>query len=151
MTKKEIINYIMETPQNTNPAILSQMLDELAGEGSGGSSDFSMATVTLIRNTDFYVYGLPIIATTTTPIGDLEFIVTSESLYNGDTNVVLYKGFALTEVTYNPSLNLEITAIGAIEKIDEEEGFITYKITGDCTITDGSDNSGGIDDSGIIY
>lgn len=35
MTKKEIIDYIMETPQNTNPAILSQMLDEIAGEGGG--------------------------------------------------------------------------------------------------------------------
>lgn len=33
MTKKEIIDYIMETPQNTNTAILSQMLDEFAGEG----------------------------------------------------------------------------------------------------------------------
>ena len=35
MTKKEIIDYIMETPQNTNTAILSQMLDEFAGEGGG--------------------------------------------------------------------------------------------------------------------
>lgn len=29
MTKEEIIKYVMTTPENTNPAILMQMLDQL--------------------------------------------------------------------------------------------------------------------------
>lgn len=28
ITKKDIIEYVMTTPENTNPAILMQMLDE---------------------------------------------------------------------------------------------------------------------------
>lgn len=35
-TKRDVINYVMHTPDNTNPAILSTMLDEL-----GGTSDYS--------------------------------------------------------------------------------------------------------------
>ena len=150
MDKGKILDYVMNTPHNTNPAILSQMLDEVAGEGGGGSSDFSMAEVTIFRSTEFSVDGSPVVATATTSIGDLECI-TIAPLDNGKTNVILYKGSALAQVYYDPSLNLEITAIGAIEKIDEEEGFIGYKITGNCTITDGIDDSGDIDDSNIVY
>lgn len=38
-TKSDIIKYVMHTPDNTNPAILSTMLDEI-----GGSSDYSDLT-----------------------------------------------------------------------------------------------------------
>lgn len=31
MGKQEVINYVMNTPHNTNPAILKQMLDEVDG------------------------------------------------------------------------------------------------------------------------
>ena len=50
MTKKEIIDYIMETPQNTNTAILSQMLDEFAGEG-GGSMEPLIVNAINVRST----------------------------------------------------------------------------------------------------
>lgn len=33
MGKQQIIDYVMNTPQNTNPAILSQLIDENAGGG----------------------------------------------------------------------------------------------------------------------
>ena len=36
MTKQQIIDYVLETPHNTNPAILGQMIDEIGGS-SGGS------------------------------------------------------------------------------------------------------------------
>ena len=36
MDKQQIIDYIMHTPSNTNPAILGQFLDEYSG-GSGES------------------------------------------------------------------------------------------------------------------
>ena len=49
MTKQNIIDYIMQTPENTNPAILNQFLDEIGGSGSG---DFSTATITVVNGTD---------------------------------------------------------------------------------------------------
>lgn len=52
MTKEKIIDYIMETPHNTNPAILSQMLDEVAGEGGeDGYLGFHTATVNVTFDT----------------------------------------------------------------------------------------------------
>lgn len=38
MTKNEILNYVMTTPENVNRQVLGYMLDELEGEGGGGST-----------------------------------------------------------------------------------------------------------------
>lgn len=35
MEKQDIINYVLKTPTNTNPAVLSGMLDSIEGSGSG--------------------------------------------------------------------------------------------------------------------
>ena len=40
MTKQQIIDYIMDSPENTNPAILNQMIDEVSGGGSGDINIF---------------------------------------------------------------------------------------------------------------
>lgn len=45
MDKQGIIDYVMQTPMNTNPAILGQFLDEY---GEGESGDFSTCTGTFI-------------------------------------------------------------------------------------------------------
>ena len=37
MNKEDIISYVMKTPNNTNPAVLSNMLDSI--EGGGGTGD----------------------------------------------------------------------------------------------------------------
>lgn len=39
MTKQEILEYILKTPENTNPTILEQLLDELGGGGGGQLPD----------------------------------------------------------------------------------------------------------------
>lgn len=39
MDKEDVVNYVMTTPNNTNPAILRQMLDQISG-GSNGSGVF---------------------------------------------------------------------------------------------------------------
>ena len=54
MDKNDIIEYVMHTPHNTNRAVLSSMLNQLAEGGGGGSSDFSTAEVTVVNNTDSY-------------------------------------------------------------------------------------------------
>ncbi len=52
MDKQGIIDYVLDTPTNTNPRILGHMLEEYAaGGGDGGGGDFSIAEVTLINNT----------------------------------------------------------------------------------------------------
>lgn len=33
MNKEQVLDYVMTTPTNTNPAILNQMLDEISGDG----------------------------------------------------------------------------------------------------------------------
>ena len=38
MTKNEILNYVMTTPENVNRQVLRYMLNELEGEGGGGST-----------------------------------------------------------------------------------------------------------------
>lgn len=47
MDKNDIIEYVMHTPHNTNRAVLSSMLNQLADGSGGGSSDFSTAEVTV--------------------------------------------------------------------------------------------------------
>ena len=42
MTKDELIKYILESPHNTNPAILSQKIDEISGGGNGESADLKV-------------------------------------------------------------------------------------------------------------
>lgn len=48
MGKDEILNYVMNSPENTNRAVLSGMLDEINSDG-GDSNDFSTATVTFLN------------------------------------------------------------------------------------------------------
>lgn len=110
--------------------------------GGGGSSDFSTATLTIINNSNFAVYGAPIVCPLPDIIPPIEVIM-GDDISNGEHDVVLYKGNATVNVDYDSSLTTEITTIGAIEKLTEEEGHILYKITGDCTITDGTGGGGG--------
>lgn len=48
MDKQQIIDYVMETPENINPVILGQFLDELGG-GGGGATDFKIFIVNETR------------------------------------------------------------------------------------------------------
>ncbi len=40
MTKKDLVDYILDTPQNINPAILNQMLDEVGGSSVQGDLEW---------------------------------------------------------------------------------------------------------------
>ena len=50
MSKQDVIDYVFETPHNTNPAILNQKLDELVEE-SGGSGGGGSATEPYVEET----------------------------------------------------------------------------------------------------
>lgn len=51
MNKQDIIDYVMETPENTNPVILNQMIDEVGGDGS----NIKIANVKLNGNSEITI------------------------------------------------------------------------------------------------
>lgn len=42
MTKEEILDYVMNTPNNTNRMVLNDIIDELVNSSSGGASVFTV-------------------------------------------------------------------------------------------------------------
>lgn len=99
--------------------------------GGGGSSDLSIAKVTVIltENSTSDFYGPSVVRVGANPgsIGELE-LGTEE----GEFNIVLYKGL------YSTSTNTDtfVSVSGnATYEVDEEYGDVEISITGDCTIT----------------
>ena len=62
MSKQDIADYVFKTPQNTNPAILNQKLDELIKENEGGgaspSAEWNDVTFIDYDGSVLYSYGL---------------------------------------------------------------------------------------------
>ena len=50
MNIKEIVSYVMCSPENTNPAVLSSILEELVSESGGSISDEDIATDEEVNN-----------------------------------------------------------------------------------------------------
>ena len=59
MDKQQIIDYIMHTPSNTNPAMLGQFLDEYSGESEESWSTFFEGEITAEEQDDD-IYGAPL-------------------------------------------------------------------------------------------
>ena len=114
MTKEEIVKYITSSPENTNPNVLEGMLDQLGG---GGSSDYSIAKVTIIVNlTQADLYG--------SFQGENTTLESVNSV--GEHNLILYKGNAHIHADGtidNPS--------GDISLINDNNGVVT----GDCSLS----------------
>lgn len=126
----KVMEYILNTPENTNPAILKGMLEDLSSEGGGGGeSDFSTATVTIINTVADSV-----IRADSAFITDNNMVLSARAYYGTtELTIVLYKGSAELEVDAD-----EITSTsGDLEELDP----FVYKVTGNCTIT-GSGPSG---------
>ena len=125
MDKNAILDYVTETPGNTNRAVLGDMLDSFGGEG-GGDSDFSIVQVTLTVAEGKAELSIPVIFEQ-----DGMAALVCETLYNGmSTRTVstpLYKGMTVISIG---SLSGNVTTTGACEYADDQ-----LIITGDCTIT----------------
>lgn len=139
MTKQDIIDYVLKTPSNTNPAVLDTMLNELSDDSSEGSSDFTTAEVTIINTTENYVqFGSFAIIDSEDyfNVGDVFLDSNSSERYQ----FVMYKGstpyyyhvylFGASEATGTGDISIE-------EVSDPETGDVSWEvhITGDCTIT----------------
>ena len=145
MNKEQILDYVMNSPANTNKAVLSDMLD-----GIGGNSDFSVATVT------FNVNGRPGGNILTPmfrdiPAEEIEAIVQmpnlSEEVINivkkgggmaasviaidsvpENMHIILYKGIAMLVFEGD---NVPAIISGSIAELNQK----AYLIYGDCSIT----------------
>ena len=118
MTKNDIIEYVMNTPHNTNKAVLSSMLNQLAEDG-GGSSDFSTAEVIVTGG-----YGTLLFPTCESDMG-MEGIILRSIGDGGSATVPLWKGhlYIIPAITVTVSGNAELIYGSVID------------IYGDCTIT----------------
>ena len=111
MDKQQIIDYIMHTPSNTNPAMLGQFLDEYGG----GNNDFSTATITFSRDLnarEVQSFAVPNIC----HINNIE--TTADICYDlgSSATVILYKGQAVKEV------------------FDKDPSYYTWIMQGDFTL-----------------
>jgi hypothetical protein len=132
MDKERIIDYVMTTPGNTNPAILNQMIDEVGG----GSGDFSTCTGTFICDSLGVNNGLK---TNGIVILDLENQYTPlngwiKSYWPDITSsltfsIVLYDQTQIIDLREKSSGDI-VSISGDIESL----GNSLYKITGDFTI-----------------
>ena len=135
MDKQQIIDYIMHTPSNTNPAMLGQFLDEYS-RGSGSSGDLSTAEVTIINNssTDFFELGDGIcIGAEIDNIYTPNRITSLPNFYYREfpmtMEIILYKNSARLLCTNEEPPQFSVVGNATYN----DNGEIT--ITGDCTIT----------------
>ena len=138
MEKQDIINYVLTTPENTNPAILEGMLEQLiaqsGGGGGGGESDFSTANVT-VKYDDEPASNTTIIAPNYYDTEGYIFAMGNiEISSNSDTSakIILYKGTAIISTDDIHKFDAEHSS-GDIE-IDEEDAKIAV-VTGDSIVT----------------
>ena len=119
MDKEKVLDYVMNSPGNSNRAVLSGILDSFAGE-SGGDSDFSIAQIT-INGT---INGVLPVCHDHDENGMGVLMVLDQS-HSGIKKIPLYKG----------SLLLAIYGVSSISGNIQDMGGDMYYITGDCTIT----------------
>lgn len=137
MDKNDIIEYVMNTPHNTNRAVLSGMLNQLT-EG-GGSSDFSTATVTITNSSGNAFQGAG------SSFDDVGNIAYGDFYLEGDSviNLILYKGssrISLFTSIYKNTVALSGDVEG-VEGITDTNKYTAFIVTGDCTITISDESS----------
>lgn len=156
MNKNDIIEYVMNTPHNTNRAVLSSMLNQLV-EDNSGLSDFNAATVTVVNNTgqtvrlspDFYhINGHePTFFQSAFLINDETGVAISldDGIFQNTTTesytfyVVKDKNFTITiikQIGETLSSDYEITGLAENTYVEiEDEQYHLIAVYGDCTIT----------------
>ena len=137
MDKNDILDYVTETPGNTNRAVLGSMLDSFAGSGG---VNLHTATLTIVGSSDTAVIGFnPYLNEST---GYLE--INENAPLAGSYVIPLFSdeggGGTSSADIWNNGEQLSMTSSGDITIVEEQEpetGEYVYlaTITGDCTIT----------------
>lgn len=137
MDKNTILDYVTETPGNTNRAVLGSMLDSFAGSGA----NLHTATLTIVGSSDTAVIGLNSYLDESTGYLDNN----NNAPLVGAYTIPLYKNLEGEGGIYETSIwnngeQVSMTSNGGVtitERQDYETGEYLYEviITGDCTIT----------------
>lgn len=138
MDKNTILNYVTETPGNTNRAVLSSMLDSIEGGDGGG---LSTASVEFICSSMLYEVYVP-------SMNDGMFIIDGIFLLVRDGNSVvcdipLGENGTCLKFTAFANVSEEMPTVTGDIVIDMEQGG--FIITGDGTIT-----AEGLDDQEMV-
>ena len=127
MTIKEIVDYVMHTPTNTNPAVLISMLEGLEGESGGGSEDnyFSIATMQISAGVGGTIYGA--------------FFDEEDNLSIGVINLGASETvFTIPVILFNGTAQVATDELHSFQDLDgdvELHSGHTLTITGDCAFT----------------
>ena len=132
MDKQGIIDYVLDTPTNTNPRILGQMLDEYTIDGGGGTSPLKIVQASIYNQlaSDVVISG-PFFYDS-----DEHETFGSISLFSGDE--VIYKimvpsdGYAQLFLTAN-AVPVPVGQINTTGEVEVDSSG-TCNVTGDCTI-----------------
>lgn len=130
ITTDDIVKYVMNNPENTNPAVLRDLLTE-AGTGGGGSSDFEYAEITVTNTATEPEH---IVEAWSYAVEDDFFTDTLFPVDPGQTEII-------NGVMYKKTLYFHITAsekptiTGNITLDDQDDNEYTYIVSGDCSIS----------------
>ena len=131
MDKQGVIDYVMKSPQNTNPAVLSSILDDI----SGGDSEYTLnvfnVKVTNLSKTTSLVLEVPYIYES----GTHEFYskgTTNGISINGSVNLKVIAVNGEAQITDGYVMSHEYVAVTNPENFSYKNGY--YKILGDCEI-----------------
>ena len=128
MTKNDIINYVVETPYNTNKAVLNSMLNQLVEDSDGDETDFEIFNITLTGDASLrgaFVRVEEGYGACTTPS---YFNPTREGTEN--IQLVGYQGKAVLAIEYDSDEKV-LQTDGNIEYNESEE---CYMVTGESSI-----------------
>ena len=126
MAQNDVLDYIRKTPYNSNVNVVKGMLNNSNNSDEDLSSDFSIATLTLI---DFPDNAMIYCANA---FDNAELNASWSMPYMGGINtvpVILYKGKA----AILGSIKSHVKSISG--NIEYNESFQLYIITGDCSMT----------------
>ena len=139
MDKNDILNYVTETPGNTNRAVLGSMLDSIGRGGSG--VNLRTATLTINNSLNNVYFSFDCINENSGIIEELYDVTLSDGNYL----LPFYsdgEGGAITGAGMNREDGERISMlttgdINIEEHQDDETGLYDYRIgiTGDCSIT----------------
>lgn len=137
MEKQDIINYVLNTPENTNPVILNGMLSQLEA-GGGGESNIKTATVTLVNTGTGSLLAVQgyIEQTECVAISDGAFDTETYSFESGGDplTVAFFDSFTVSLGSINDGTTPTVTGDATIA-YDEEQSAWVVTCTGDCTIS----------------
>lgn len=103
------------------------------GSGSGGSSDFSVATLTLTTPDSFQAH---VIFPTFVSYGEGEtFAAATDTSISGEMGMILYKGACIVDVKLDDTADPSQYSFSSTGDIEQVEGVGSYIATGDCAIT----------------